>query len=164
MRYYESTLGLRINRDEKGDRIYTDDDVKTLELIFELREAGVKTDGIKKLLEKRGILNPDQEALQIIEQQPLLDAFQDSLLSRINERIAQVEEIYLDEIKELKKEMKALGEELAITREANRKQIEERDKILLENIRTMQERQKQEYEQRELMRSLPWWKKILKKE
>lgn len=143
IRYYESTLGLRINRDDKGARIYSDDDVQMLELIFELRDAGVGTDGMKKMLTKRGILNPNQEALEIIEQQPLLDALQDSILSRIDARMLEVEETLAEEINTLRSELQAVTEELATTREADRQKGEERDKQLMQALRAIQQRQEE---------------------
>lgn len=51
LRYLEHSLKLKIKRDERGDRIYTDSDLDTLRLIISLKEKGLNTTAIKMALE-----------------------------------------------------------------------------------------------------------------
>jgi DNA-binding transcriptional MerR regulator len=51
LRYLESTLRLKIKRDERGDRLYSEKDVDTLRLVLQLKEKGLNTTAIKMALE-----------------------------------------------------------------------------------------------------------------
>lgn len=52
LRYLESTLKLKIKRDDRGERIYTESDLDTLRLILQLKnEKGLNTTAIKMALE-----------------------------------------------------------------------------------------------------------------
>lgn len=52
LRYLESSLKLKIKRDERGERLYTDTDLDTLRLILQLKnEKGLNTTAIKLALE-----------------------------------------------------------------------------------------------------------------
>ncbi|CFX68497.1 MerR-type HTH domain [Syntrophomonas zehnderi OL-4] len=52
LRYLESTLKLKIRRDERGERLYSDADLDTLRLILQLKnEKGLNTTAIKLALE-----------------------------------------------------------------------------------------------------------------
>lgn len=88
----------------------------------------------------------------IITQEDIVKAIQEGIANQM----AKVEQGILQEINDLRQELEHTRRALAIG-------IEERDKKLLEAIREIQERQRQEYERRERERLLPWWKKIFKK-
>lgn len=52
LRYLESSLKLKIKRDERGERLYTEADLDTLRLILQLKhEKGLNTTAIKLALE-----------------------------------------------------------------------------------------------------------------
>ncbi len=51
LRYLETTLRLKIKRDERGDRMYSEKDVDTLRLVLQLKEKGLNTTAIKMALE-----------------------------------------------------------------------------------------------------------------
>lgn len=52
LRYLEHSLKLRIQRDERGDRLYSESDLDTLKLILKLKnEKGLNTTAIKLALE-----------------------------------------------------------------------------------------------------------------
>lgn len=51
LRYLENSLGLRIKRNERGDRLYSETDLDTLKLIIKLKEKGLNTTAIKMALE-----------------------------------------------------------------------------------------------------------------
>lgn len=51
LRYLENSLQLKIKRNEKGERLYTDSDIDTLRLILQLKEKGLNTTAIKMALQ-----------------------------------------------------------------------------------------------------------------
>lgn len=51
LRYLENTLKLRIKRDERGDRLYTEKDIETLRLVMQLKEKGLNTTAIRMALD-----------------------------------------------------------------------------------------------------------------
>lgn len=51
LRYLENSLKLRIKRDERGDRQYTESDLETLKLVMQLKDKGLNTTAIKMALE-----------------------------------------------------------------------------------------------------------------
>lgn len=58
LRYLEHSLKLKITRDERGDRLYTDNDLETLKLVLKLKnEKGLNTTAIKMALENTEQMN-----------------------------------------------------------------------------------------------------------
>ncbi|SHH11650.1 DNA-binding transcriptional regulator, MerR family [Thermosyntropha lipolytica DSM 11003] len=51
LRYLENSLQLKIKRNEKGERLYTESDIDTLRLVLKLKEKGLNTTAIKMALE-----------------------------------------------------------------------------------------------------------------
>ncbi|MGI6452296.1 MAG: MerR family transcriptional regulator [Syntrophomonadaceae bacterium] len=51
LRYLENSLKLKIKRDERGDRLYTESDLDSLRLIIQLKEKGLNTTAIKLALD-----------------------------------------------------------------------------------------------------------------
>ncbi len=51
LRYLENSLKLKIKRNERGDRLYTDFDLDTLRLVLQLKAKGLNTTAIKLALE-----------------------------------------------------------------------------------------------------------------
>lgn len=51
LRYLENSLKLKIKRNERGDRLYTDSDLDTLRLVLQLKSKGLNTTAIKLALE-----------------------------------------------------------------------------------------------------------------
>jgi DNA-binding transcriptional MerR regulator len=51
LRYLENSLKIKIRRDERGDRLYTDSDIDTLRLVLKLKEKGLNTTAIRLALE-----------------------------------------------------------------------------------------------------------------
>lgn len=60
LRYLESTLKLKIKRDERGERLYSESDLDTLRLILKLKnEKGLNSTAIKLALENMNEVNSD---------------------------------------------------------------------------------------------------------
>lgn len=58
LRYLESTLKLKIKRDERGERLYSESDLDTLRLILKLKnEKGLNSTAIKLALENMNEVN-----------------------------------------------------------------------------------------------------------
>jgi DNA-binding transcriptional MerR regulator len=51
LRYLENSLKIKIKRDERGDRMYSEADLDTLRLVLKLKEKGLNTTAIKLALE-----------------------------------------------------------------------------------------------------------------
>ncbi|MEN6349505.1 MAG: MerR family transcriptional regulator, partial [Syntrophomonas sp.] len=51
LRYLENTLGLKIKRNERSDRLYTESDLETFKLVLQLKDKGLNTTAIKLALE-----------------------------------------------------------------------------------------------------------------
>lgn len=51
LRYLENSLKLKIKRNERGDRLYTDSDLDTFRLVLQLKTKGLNTTAIKLALE-----------------------------------------------------------------------------------------------------------------
>lgn len=61
LRYLETTLKIKIKRDERGDRMYSEADLDTLRLVLQLKEKGLNTTAIKLALETAQENDQNQE-------------------------------------------------------------------------------------------------------
>lgn len=62
LRYLENNLKIKIRRDERGDRLYTDSDIDTLRLVLKLKEKGLNTTAIRLALdnaEEQDVASPE---------------------------------------------------------------------------------------------------------
>jgi DNA-binding transcriptional MerR regulator len=51
LRYLENSLKLRIKRNDRGDRLYSESDLDTLKLVLKLKDKGLNTTAIRLALE-----------------------------------------------------------------------------------------------------------------
>ncbi|MGE5389483.1 MAG: MerR family transcriptional regulator [Deltaproteobacteria bacterium] len=51
LRYLENSLKLRIKRNERGDRLYSESDLDSLRLVLKLKEKGLNTTAIRMALD-----------------------------------------------------------------------------------------------------------------
>lgn len=51
LRYLENSLKLRIKRNERGDRLYTESDLDSLRLVLKLKDKGLNTTAIRMALD-----------------------------------------------------------------------------------------------------------------
>lgn len=71
LRYLENSLKLKIKRDERGDRLYTDADLEILKLILKLKiEKGLNTTAIKLALENIEAAEKDEPGLPVSAKTP----------------------------------------------------------------------------------------------
>jgi len=74
LRYLENSLKLKIKRNERGERLYTESDLDTLRLVLQLKNKGLNTTAIRLALEnseesKETSVAPSnaQGALELVE-------------------------------------------------------------------------------------------------
>ncbi|WP_061214180.1 MerR family transcriptional regulator [Syntrophomonas wolfei] len=65
LRYLENSLGLKIKRNERGDRLYSESDLETLKLVLQLKNKGLNTTAIKMALEN--IEESEEKAISPLE-------------------------------------------------------------------------------------------------
>jgi DNA-binding transcriptional MerR regulator len=65
LRYLENSLGLKIKRNERGDRLYSESDLETLKLVLQLKNKGLNTTAIKMALEN--IEETEEKAISPLE-------------------------------------------------------------------------------------------------
>ena len=105
LRYLENSLGLRIKRNERGDRLYSEADLDTLRLIIKLKEKGLNTTAIKLALENTEESETTEVAIRS-EAIPLGE------LADIGVRIIEQSEMLLEQNKKLEQRIDRLEEKI----------------------------------------------------
>jgi DNA-binding transcriptional MerR regulator len=105
LRYLENSLGLRIKRNERGDRLYSETDLETLRLIIKLKEKGLNTTAIKMALENTEQSNVTEVAVRN-EGMPV------SELANIGAKIIEQNEELLEQNKKLEQRIAKLEEKI----------------------------------------------------
>lgn len=109
-------------------------------------------------LEKAKAYQPKTIIIQNTNQATQLElqtAVERAIGDSIAKEMAKAEQGIKQELDSLKSELEAVKAELAAG-------IDARDQRLMEGIRAIQERQKEEQEHREQLQALPWWKRMFK--
>jgi DNA-binding transcriptional MerR regulator len=110
LRYLENSLKIKIRRDERGDRLYTDSDIDTLRLVLKLKEKGLNTTAIRLALE-----NTEEESQapvpETASQGPLITFEFVEAVSLVRQVSEQTEEI-IRQNKLLEERLKHLEEKL----------------------------------------------------
>ncbi|NLB52847.1 MAG: MerR family transcriptional regulator [Syntrophomonadaceae bacterium] len=120
LRYLENSLGLRIKRNERGDRLYSEADLDTLRLIIKLKEKGLNTTAIKMALEN----SEQNDATEIAVRN---EGFPVSELVNIGSRIMEQNEELLLQNKKLEQRIARLEEKID---KRNQEREEKIDKFL----------------------------------
>lgn len=120
LRYLENTLGLRIKRNDRGDRLYTDADLDTLRLIIKLKEKGLNTTAIKLALENTEQSEVTEVAVRN-ETVPLGE------LAEIGAKIIEQTEVLLEHNKKLEQRIARLEDKID---KRNQEREEKIDKFL----------------------------------
>lgn len=151
LHYYEKKIGLIINRDGAGNRIYSEDDIELFERILELKKRGMTLDGIRTFFEEKGIVKPENDNSVVVIDERNIE-LKNLLLSEIKSAVA---EQIKDELKTTNSKIESLITENTELKEAIKKlqrdNIEHYNKIdeKLSSWRNSSDR--------------PWYKKIFKK-
>ena len=120
LRYLENSLGLRIKRNDRGDRLYSEADLDTLKLIIKLKEKGLNTTAIKMALEN----SEESDAAEIAVRNEGLPV---SELVNIGAKIIEQNEELLQQNKKLEQRIARLEEKIE---KRNQDREEKIDKFL----------------------------------
>ncbi len=106
LRYLENTLRLKIKRDERGDRFYSERDLDTLRLVIQLKEKGLNTTAIKMALE-----NVEEGESGIIPSRPEASLELTEVLS-ITARIMEQNQALLEQNKKMEERMERMEKKI----------------------------------------------------
>ncbi len=123
LRYLENTLRLKIRRDERGDRLYSERDIDTLRLVLQLKDKGLNTTAIKMALEnteEKGVSG--ETAMQATRPQSNLELTE--ILS-IASKIIDQNEALLEQNKKMEQRMERMEKKLDQRNEEREKTITE---------------------------------------
>ncbi|MBC8061337.1 MAG: MerR family transcriptional regulator [Clostridiaceae bacterium] len=166
LRYIEKTIGLEIKRNNAGERIYSQTDLETIKLIFELKDQGLNYKAIKRVLEHQSEIAADtehhEEGEGLIIQEEKLQTFMSLIKNTIDESIENKVNSKLEEITNSLETLVKQNQELkkALDHEQERHFIELDKKLTKwrEDQQEKQERFRKEQEEK----SIPWFKKVFR--
>ncbi len=121
LRYLENSLKLKIKRNERGDRQYSESDLETLKLVMKLRDKGLNTTAIKMALEN---VEPVVETKLVPVNESTALANLPELLSLAQHIVDQNEEM-LDSNRVLEDRIKKLEEKIEKRNLEREKKIDE---------------------------------------
>ncbi|HZJ85358.1 MAG TPA: MerR family transcriptional regulator [Syntrophomonadaceae bacterium] len=121
LRYLENSLKLKIRRNERGDREYSESDLETLKLVMKLRDKGLNTTAIRMALENA---EPVEETKVVAVGASSLQANLPELLSLAQHIIDQNDEM-IDNNKALENRIKKLEEKVEKRNLEREKKIDE---------------------------------------
>jgi DNA-binding transcriptional MerR regulator len=147
LRNWEQEFKLKIPRNNRKHRYYTENEIKILSTIKEGREENHSIETIKRALEKYGMIeNQNESALKLMKlEQITVEEFQNTMISKFKETVADIvieREIQLKEDFERKLEEREviLTEKIA---EKIKEQLQEENHKLTNYIVTMREKEKE---------------------
>ena len=158
LHYYEDKFELQINRDAGGQRRYSYENMKILEIILDAKKNGMSLDGIKKHLIKQQLITPMAEKDLIVIDENAIE-LQETLLQQIKQGVAKEIRKELQETNSMVKELIGLNKGLLAKNmelqeqlvQAQRQSNEHYNKID-QQLSAWREKQK------------PWYKRIISKE
>ncbi len=119
LRYLENSLGLKIKRNERGDRLYNESDLETLKLVLQLKNKGLNTTAIKMALEnieeteEKAVIpldNKNQAALEVVS---------------LTKKIVEQNQTLLEQNQKLEQRMERLEKKMDKRNEEREKKIDE---------------------------------------
>jgi DNA-binding transcriptional MerR regulator len=124
LRYLENTLQLKIKRSERGDRLYTDEDLATLQMVLKLKnEKGLNTTAIRMALDNL-TSGPEEEPLPSAPAARLPDIH---FITQVAETIQEQSELLLRQTEKIEDRIKELERKLE---EQERVQTDKLDELL----------------------------------
>lgn len=122
LRYLENTLRLKIKRDERGDRLYTEKDVDTLRLVLQLKEKGLNTTAIKMALENSEASSQPQSNLPSPRSQSQLELTE---ILNIAAKIIEQNQLLLEQNRKMEERMERMETKLDQRNQEREKAISE---------------------------------------
>jgi len=116
LHYYEQVIGLHINRDANGNRIYSDYDIELFEKIIDLKKKGLTLNGIKALFKEKGLIPENNNDLILVDENAL--KLKDYIITELRNTIsAQIAAQLREELKNTNDMLEKVLSENAALRE-----------------------------------------------
>lgn len=122
LRYLETTLKIKIQRDERGDRMYSENNLETLRLVLQLKEKGLNTTAIKLALESAGE-NETVEETGLVSVAPAENNLKEMV--GIARRIVEQNEELMQQNRRLEEKMARLEKKIDERNQEREKKIDE---------------------------------------
>lgn len=151
LRKYESDYSLKIPRNEKGHRYYTEQEIEVFKRILDWKEKGFTKDTINQLLEKNvDAIDQKEQALELITLDRLTGAdIKELLVNVITEREKELEEKF----------ERKLQEEVEKARNQITDEIQNENTKLMDYIAVTRQKEKEEQEKKK-----GFWSKLFSKD
>lgn len=120
LRYLENNLKLKINRDERGDRLYSETDLDTLRLVMKLREKGLNTTAIKMALENSQEESEEAETKPVPRQETGLVE-----MMSVAQKIVEQNEQLLEQTRSMQQRIDRLEQKVDRRNEERERKIDE---------------------------------------
>lgn len=131
LHYYEDELGLKINRDGSGNRVYSEDDIYIFETAFELKKKGVTMKGIKAFFQEKNILPPEEyKNIVVIDEKAieiknfLVSEIRQAVSLQFKEEMAETN-LKLEQVLEANRELQEIIEKMQINSNDHYSKIDE---------------------------------------
>lgn len=120
LRYLENSLKLKIKRDERGDRLYSETDLDMFRLIMELKKKGLNTTAIRMALENAE--HSEETAVA-----PKSDSFNLELpeLMSLASRIVEQNDKLLEQNRQMEERLERLEKKVEKRNEERERKIDE---------------------------------------
>ena len=92
LHYYEEKLSLQINRTTSGERIYSEEDINLFEIIKDLKNKGMRLDGIRSFLIEKNLIriNQNNEIIQLDEFEYQRSVFREDFKYVLSEQLTNI--------------------------------------------------------------------------
>lgn len=146
IRYYEQELELQINRNEHGQRVYSEHDIELYKTILQMKDKGLTLKTIKFILQNKGLAAATTET-EIIksETQPIsteqLKAIIKPILEHIDEKNEALNVSLTKEIESLRNEIQTVKTDII----HENRQAAAKDRILIDSLKQALNKQESRY-------------------
>jgi len=119
LRYLENSLKLRIKRNDRGDRLYSESDLDSLRLVLKLKEKGLNTTAIRMALENSEEVRPNNLPAENKSTNDLVEVV------AVAKRIIEQNEELIEQNKRLEGRMSSLERKVEARNMEREKKIDE---------------------------------------
>lgn len=120
LRYLENSLKLKIKRDERGDRMYSEMDLDTFRLVMQLKEKGLNTTAIRMALEN----SEQNEETAVVQRYNSLNLELPELMSLAN-KIVEQNDLLLEKNRHMEERLERLEKKIEKRNEERERKIDE---------------------------------------
>lgn len=145
LRYIEKTLDIKVERDEMMNRLYSQENVDTLRMVFELKGQGLNYGAIKKVLDQQSEVVQDkveETRNDLVIQNQNMEQLIKTLTKEISDSVAATVDVKFQELSKDIQLLKAQNEELQMQIEKSQeKHFSEVDNRLTKIMKEIRENQ-----------------------